>query len=96
MLSRAGLWSVQLPRFTRCSGVIGLHLDYGIPTQPVHWFAALDDSRNRLVRAAQRPHIAFLTGTAESTAASREFSDTTLSRLEFLRSTTHRYDRIAA
>ena len=28
VLSRAGLWSVQHPRFTRCLGAIGLHVDY--------------------------------------------------------------------
>ena len=32
MLSRAGLWSSQLPRFAWCLGAIGLRLDYGDAT----------------------------------------------------------------
>jgi len=49
VLTRAGLWSFQLPRFARCLGRIGLRLDYVWTTT----YAAILRPRRGSVAAAR-------------------------------------------
>jgi hypothetical protein len=58
VLSRAGLWSVRHPRFTRCLGVIGLHLDYDIACgAPPRRSRRQYVDRPPLIAAARRMHV---------------------------------------